>query len=605
MSSEERAAAPKPQLERAEDRPRSKSLRPLRELWRFLRPHAAFVALALVALVLAAGLTLAIPIVLRGVVDSFGVESAQQIDRYFLLLIAAAGALALFTALRAYAVARLGEQVVADMRRSVYGRVVGMSPAYFELMRTGETLSRLTTDTTVIQGVIAVSVSVALRNSLILIGGVAMMFATSPTLTGVALLATPLVVAPAILLGRRVRGLSRIAQDRIADSSATAGETLQAAQTVQAFGYEGEARRRFDQDVDAAYRAAMRRISTRSLLTGFVIFVAVSAIAAVLWVGAQRVVDRQMEAGELAQFLLYAVFVAGAVGALSEIWSELQRAAGATERLLELMGADDPIRSPAAPRPPAERSAARPMLGEIEFDNVTFRYPARPEAPVLDGLTFRIAPGETVALVGPSGAGKSTVLQLLLRFYDPLSGAVRLDGVDLREMDAVALRRRYALVPQEPAIFAATAEDNIRFGALDAAPEDVRRAAQAAAADAFISALPEGYATYVGERGVMLSGGQRQRIALARAILRDAPVLLLDEATSALDAESELAVQQAVARLSEERTTVAIAHRLATVKSADRILVLDNGRLVASGEHRHLVQEGGLYARLAELQFSA
>ncbi len=587
-----------------QERPRSKSIKPLAALWRFLRPHARIMALALAALAAASALTLAIPVALRGVVDSFDKERAAEIDQYFLWLILAAGALAVFTALRFYAVSRLGERVVADIRSAVYGHVVGMSPAFFERMRTGETLSRLTTDTTVIQGVIGSAASVALRNLVILVGGVVLLAATSPDLTGLVLLSTPLIVAPIVLLGRRVRGLSRIAQDRIADSSATAGETLQAAQTVQAFGYEAEAKKRFDGDVEAAFVAAMRRITVRSALTAVVIFIAVGAVAGVLWAGAQSVIEDRMTGGELAQFLLYAVFVASSVGALSEVWGELQRAAGATERLLELLAAEDPIQPPARPVPPAEISPDRPKLGEIVFDRVGFRYPSRPEAPVLHDLSFRVAPGETVAIVGPSGAGKSTVFQLLLRFFDPDAGAVRLDGVDLRAMDPTVFRRRFAVVPQEPAILAASAADNIRFGRPDAPIGAVRDAARAAAADDFISAMPQGYDTYVGERGVMLSGGQRQRIALARAILRDASALLLDEATSALDAESERAVQNAVAALSENRTTLVIAHRLATVKSADRILVLDEGRLVADGAHAALIAEGGLYARLARLQFS-
>lgn len=586
------------------ERPRSKSVRPLGALARFLRPHGRLIAAALGALFAASALTLAIPATLRRVVDSFGPEKAGEIDGYFLWLIAAAAALGLFTALRFYAVSRLGERVVADIRRAVYAHVVGMSPAFFEQMRTGETLSRLTTDTTVIQTVIGSSASVALRNILILIGGVGLMALASPDLTGLVLLATPIVVAPVVLLGRRVRGLSRVAQDRIADSSATAGETLQAAQTVQAFGFEEEARSRFGADVEAAYNAAMRRISMRSILTGVVIVIALGAIAGVLWAGAQSVVEKRMSGGELAEFLLYAVFVAGAAGVLSEVWGELQRAAGAAERLLELLAAEDPIETPADPTAPAQISPMRPRLGEIAFDAVSFRYPARPDAPVLDDLSFQVAPGESVAIVGPSGAGKSTVFQLLLRFFDPATGAIRLDGVDLRAMEPAAFRRRFALVPQEPAIFAASAADNIRFGRPEASDAEVRAAARAAAADGFIAALPDGYDTYVGERGVMLSGGQRQRIALARAILRDAPVLLLDEATSALDAQSERAVQDAVAALAQERTTLVIAHRLATVKSADRILVLDNGKLVADGDHETLVAAGGLYARLARLQFS-
>ena len=588
----------------AEDRPKSKSVKPLAALWPFLRPHRRDMLLAGVALMLAAVFTLLIPVALRRVVDGFGADQAVFIDSYFTAFFGVAAALALFTAARFYFVTRLGERVIADIRKAVYDRMIGMSPAFFEEMRTGETLSRLTTDTTVIQSVIGSSISVALRNLLLLFGGVGMLFVTSPWLTGTVLLAVPLVVGPIVLLGRRVRRLSRLSQDKIAESSALAGETLQAAATVQAFTYEDRARAAFSGAAEAAFDAAHQRVSTRAALTAIVIFLVFSAVVGVLWLGARSVIDGTMTAGTLVQFMLLAVFVAGSVGALSEVWGELQRAAGATERLVELLQAENPIQAPAEPTPlPPAVNGGGP--GAITFERVSFRYPSRPEAPALDGLDFAVRPGETVALVGPSGAGKTTVFQLLLRFYDPQTGRVLMDGVDLRHLSPTALRTRMALVSQEPVIFAASAFDNIRFGRPEASREEVEAAAEAAAAHDFLRALPNGYETFLGERGVLLSGGQRQRIAIARAILRDAPVLLLDEATSALDAESERLVQQAVERVSEGRTTLVVAHRLATVKKADRILVMEHGAIVSEGRHEELVAEGALYARLARLQFTA
>ncbi|RMD88484.1 MAG: ATP-binding cassette domain-containing protein [Alphaproteobacteria bacterium] len=582
-----------------EDRAKSRDIGALRRLWPFLKPYKGLMAAALVALIFTAMISLALPLAVRRVVDGFETEVARLLDQYFLAALAIAWALAIGTGLRYYLVTRLGERVVADIRKAVFGRVIGMSPAFYERIMTGEVLSRITTDTTVILSVIGSSISVALRNVLILFGGLALMLVTSPKLTGLVLLLVPVVIVPIITLGRRLRRLSRENQDWIAASSGNASEALSAVQTVQAFTGEEEARRRFSEVTETAFLSARHRIAVRAAMTVIVIGLIFTGVVGVLWVGARDVRADVMTVGELVQFVIYAIMVAGAVGALSEIWGELQRAAGATERLVELLGAVDAVRDPENPVP-----LPRPVKGEIELDHVSFSYPTRPDTRALHDVTLKVRPGETVALVGPSGAGKSTVIQLILRFYDPDEGAVRLDGIDLRDMARSDFRREIALVPQEPAIFATTVRENIRFGRPDASDAEVEEAARAAAAHEFIMELPKGYETEVGERGVMLSGGQRQRIAIARAILRDAPVLLLDEATSALDAESERAVQQAVEKLSQDRTTLVIAHRLATVKRADRIVVFEAGRIVAEGTHDELVAEGGLYARLARLQFT-
>jgi ATP-binding cassette subfamily B protein len=581
------------------DRGKSKRIGALAALWPFLAPYRALAAAALATLVLTAAVSLVLPIAVRRVVDGFETSAAALLDQYFLAALGIAGLLAVGTGLRYYLVTRLGERVVADIRKAVFDRVIGLSPAFYERILTGEVLSRITADTTVVLSVVGSSVSVALRNLLILIGGLALLFWTSPKLAGLVLLVVPAIVVPIVVLGRRLRGLSRENQDWIAASSGNASEALLAVQTVQAYTHEAASRARFAEVTERSFTAARKRIGVRAAMTVIVIALVFSGIVGVLWIGARDVRADLMTVGELVQFVIYAVMVAGAVGALSEIWGELQRAAGASERLAELLAVEDSVTDPARPQP-----LPRPVEGRVSFEGVRFEYPSRPGQQALAGVSFEVAPGETVALVGPSGAGKTTVLQLLLRFYDPQAGTVRLDGVDLREMARSDFRRAIALVPQDPVIFAASARENIRFGRPDATDAEVEAAARTAAAHGFLSALPQGYDTEVGERGVMLSGGQRQRIALARAILRDAPVLLLDEATSALDAESEAAVQRAVEALARDRTTIVVAHRLATVKKADRILVFEGGRIVAEGAHDALVAEGGLYSRLARLQFT-
>ncbi|MBN2907113.1 MAG: ATP-binding cassette domain-containing protein [Rhodobacteraceae bacterium] len=588
-----------PRAKAEEDREKSKRIGALAALWPFVAPYRAMLAAALTTLVLTACVSLVLPMAVRRVVDGFETEEAALLDSYFAAALGVAALLALGTALRYYLVTRLGERVVADIRTAVFDRMVGMSPAFYERVMTGEVLSRITTDTTLILSVIGSSVSVALRNVLILMGGLALMLATSGKLSGLVLLLVPAVIVPIVLLGRRLRRLSRENQDWIAASSGNASEALLSVQTVQAFTHEEQSRRTFWDVTEKSYIAAQKRVGTRAVMTVIVIFLVFAGIVGVLWIGARDVRADVMSVGELVQFVIYSVMVAGAVGAMTEVWGELQRAAGATERLVELLHAQDAVTDPAQPRP-----LANPVRGDIRFEDVTFHYPSRPETAALNGISLHVRPGETVALVGPSGAGKTTIIQLLLRFYDPQAGRILLDGVDLRDTTRATFRHHIALVPQDPVIFAATARENIRFGRPEATDAQVEAAARAAAAHGFLSALPEGYETYVGERGIMLSGGQKQRIAIARAILRDAPVLLLDEATSALDAESERAVQHAVDEMAATRTTLIVAHRLATVKKADRIVVFDQGRIVAEGTHEALVAEGGLYARLARLQFT-
>ncbi len=574
-------------------------LRPLRDLIPFVSPYWRILAAALAALAVAATATLILPLAVRSMIDlGFARENAAHINQYFLKLFAVACLLALATAARYYFVARLGERVVADIRAQVYAHVIGMSPGFFETTRTGEVLSRLTTDTTLIQSVIGASASLALRNLFLLLGGFTMLTVTSPRLTGFIIVGVPVVVLPIILFGRRVRRLSRASQDTLADTSAVAGETLNAVQVVQAFTHENLEARRFAQAVEVAYNTALQRIGVRAVLTALVILLVFGAIVMVLWLGAHAVLDDRLSAGQLSQFVLYAVLLAGAVGGLSEVWGELQQAAGAAERLQELLAAQSTITAPARPR-----TLPQPVRGAIRFDRVTFHYPSRPDHAALDGFSLEVRPGETVALVGPSGAGKSTVFQLLLRFYDPRQGHIFLEGVDIAQLRPQDLRRQIGIVPQHTVIFAEDAMSNIAYGRPDAGEAEVKAAAQAALADEFLERQPEGYHTFLGERGVRLSGGQQQRIAIARAILKDSPVMLLDEATSSLDAESERLVQQALDHLMQNRTTLVIAHRLATILKVDRIVVMEQGRVVATGTHEELVKQGGLYTRLAELQF--
>lgn len=586
-------------LQDAAEREKSKKIGALSQLWPFLKPYRTMMFMAFVALVVTACISLILPLAVRRVVDGFQSSSAVLLDGYFSAALAIALFLAIGTGLRYYLVTKLGERVVADIRKAVFDRMIRMSPAFFEKIMTGEVLSRITTDTTLLLSVISSSISVALRNTMILFGGLILMLFTSGKLTGLVLLLVPVVIVPIVVLGRRLRKLSRENQEWIASSSGSASEALLSAQTIQAFTAEAAQSERFSDVTDKSYASAHTRIKTRAMMTVIVITLIFFGVVGVLWIGARDVRTGSMSIGELVQFVIYAIMVAGAAGALSEIWGELQRAAGATERLIDLLGATDPVNDPAEPRRLAE-----PVAGEITFDNVQFAYPSRLNTSALDGVSFTVKAGETIALVGPSGAGKSTIIQLLQRFYDPQSGRILIDGVPIDTLNRAEFRTHIALVPQDPVIFAASAADNIRFGRPEATDAQVIKAAKAAAAHDFLNKLPEGYDSYVGERGIMLSGGQKQRVAIARAILRDAPILLLDEATSALDSESEKLVQEAVEDMAKTRTTLIVAHRLATVKKADRIFVFEDGKIVATGTHDALVADGGLYARLARLQFT-
>ena len=588
------------------DRPAAKSgLKTLARLLPFLAPYKKEFVLAGIALVIAAAATLAVPYAFRQMIDlgfaSGGNGNAAHINQYFLALFGVAAVLAVSVAARFYMVSWLGERVTADIRSTVYAHVVKQSPQFFETTQTGEVLSRLTTDTTLIQSLVGTSISMALRNLLLFIGGLLMMFITSVKLSAIILVMLLAVVLPIVMFGRRVRKLSRDSQDRIADASGMAGEILNAMPTVQAFTHEQIEAERFNVSVQHAFNTAINRIRARSILTVMAISLIFGAIVFVLWLGAHAVLEGRMSAGELGQFVLYTAILAGAVGALAEVMGEAQRAAGASERLLELLAERSPMTEPAQPLAlPArtENGAA------VHIEGLHFHYPSRPDTAALSALSLHVSPGETVAIVGPSGAGKTTLFQMLLRFYDPQEGIITLDGVDIRTLELHTLRNAIGIVPQDTVVFSANAMENIRYGRPDATDDEVITAATLAAAHEFIERLPEGYQSFLGERGVRLSGGQRQRIAIARALLKNPPLLLLDEATSALDAESERLVQGALEVAMLGRTTLVIAHRLATVQRATRIIVMEHGCIVETGTHASLVAQGGLYASLAALQFT-
>ncbi len=557
------------------------------------------IALAILALLVASAATLALPVAVRRVIDQgFGAEQGHLVDAYFGVLIGVVAVLALASSARFYLVMTIGERIVADLRTAVFRHLTHLDASFFDTTRSGEIVSRLTADTALVKAAFGASASVALRNLVLFAGAAVMMVATSPMLSAIVLGAIPVIVLPLVLSGRRVRARAKAAQDRLADVSAFAAEAVGASRIMQAYGMEQATAARFGGASEDAFTAATVATRSRAWLSGVAIFLVSASVVGVLWYGAQLVLSGEMTGGRLSQFILYAIFAASSVGQLSEVYGEVSQAAGAAARLSDWLAIAPRI---AAPPQPVALPAPR---GEIAFEDVAFSYPTRAGDPVLDGLTFRVAPGETVAIVGPSGAGKTTVLQLVCRFYDPTRGRVLVDGVDIARADPAAVRARIGLVPQDPVVFGVSVAENIRYGRPEASDAEIRRAAELAAADAFVSLLPEGYDTPVGERGVTLSGGQRQRLALARAILKDAPILLLDEATSALDAESERAVQHALETVARGRTTLVVAHRLATVLKADRILVMEHGRIVEEGTHAALVARGGLYARLARLQFA-
>ena len=574
-------------------------LRPLLSLAPYVDRYRARAVFALISLTIAALTTLTVPVAVRRMIDfGFSPEGIAMINSYFSVMIALVAVLAMASAMRYYLVMTIGERIVADLRADVFAHLTSLSPAFFDSARSGELISRLTADTTQIKSAVGASVSIALRNVMLFIGATAMMVVTSPRLSLFVLLAIPLIVLPLVAFGRWVRRLSRTAQDTLADASAYASELIGAIRTVQAYTNETLANTRFSRDVEQAYRAAQGSTWARAVLTAVIIFIVFTSVVIIVWVGSNDVLTGAITPGRLGQFILYAAFAASSLGQLSEVWGEVSAASGAAERLFEIMN----VQSDIAP-PTAVRALPVPARGDVVLDRVTFTYPTRPDAFALDNVSLSVRAGEKVAIVGPSGAGKSTLFHMLLRFYDPSSGTITLDGVPIRSADPTAVRARIALVQQDSVVFAMSARDNIRFGRPDANDADVARAADLAHATEFIARLPQGFDTQLGERGVTLSGGQRQRIAIARAILRDAPLLLLDEATSSLDAESETLVQTALEELMKHRTTLVIAHRLATVLSCDRIIVIDRGRIVEQGTHASLVAAGGLYARLARLQF--